>query len=49
MTADSSGIHTRYTSIHAVCGHSIALLVASKETGLEVRHKKYIHILMSYE
>jgi hypothetical protein len=36
--ADPSGIHTR--CVHASCGHSIVLLVSSKEIGLEVYHKK---------
>jgi hypothetical protein len=38
MIADSSGIHKR--CIYAIRGHGIALLVANKETDLEVRHKK---------
>jgi len=36
MIADSPGIRTR--CLHATCGHSIALLVATKETVREVGH-----------
>jgi hypothetical protein len=46
MIVDSSGIHARY--IHAICGQSIALLATNKELGLEVRHRKDIHIYVTY-
>jgi hypothetical protein len=47
MIADSSGRHAG--CVHAICGQNIVLLVTSKLPGLEVYHRKDIHIYVTYK